>query len=145
MAGKGGARPGAGRKPKAQKYERPINRAEKQIVDKLPQIVEQQLCLALGGIETVRREYVPAGTVTIGNGDNFCLAFPDVPADELVLIKEIREVSGPDRGAGQYLINRILGTPTVHVEDNTEQERRTPPDLLAMIEKVYGDANEGGI
>jgi len=27
----------------------------------------------------------------------------------------------------------------VHVEDNTEQERQVPPDIMAMINKVYGD------
>lgn len=145
MAGKGGARPGAGRKPKAQKYKGPVTKAEKQIVDRLPAIVDAQLRLATGGIEMVRREYAPAGTITTGSGEFCQLVFPEKAADELVLVKEVREVSQPDRAAGQYLINRILGTPTVHVEDNTEQERRTPPDLLAMIEKVYGDADEGGI
>ncbi len=148
MAGKGGARPGAGRKPKAIKYERPINAAEKQIVQKLPAIMREQIRLALGGIETVKEEWEPAGLVQIDgeiiNPDGKSLrikqlAFPGLPADQLVLVKKTVEQALPDRNAGQYLIDRIHGKPTVHVEDNTEQERQVPPDIMAMINKVYGD------
>ncbi len=148
MAGKGGARPGAGRKPKAVKYERPINAAEKQIVQKLPAIMREQIRLALGGIETVKEEWEPAGLVQIDgeivNPDGKSLrvkqlAFPGLPADQLVLVKKTIEQTLPDRAAGQYLIDRIHGKPTVHVEDNTEERRTLPADFLAAIDKVYRD------
>ena len=48
MTGSGGVRPGAGRKPKAEKYQRPISTAEKRIADRLPAIVDAMLSLALG-------------------------------------------------------------------------------------------------
>ncbi|KPL80226.1 hypothetical protein [Herpetosiphon geysericola] len=119
-ATRGGRRPGAGRKTKTEKYARPINKAEKQIVDHLPQLITNMLTLASG--VTVEEVDITDGTV-------------------LVYKKP------PDRKANEYLIDRILGKPTVHVEDNTEHERRLPPDLDAMIDQVYGagdgDTTEG--
>lgn len=83
--GPGGARPGAGRKPKADKYRPQINRAEKRIVDKLPQLVDRMLDLANG-----------------------------------IMVEDTNDLTGetkvylraPDRQAGEYLINRIMGRPT---------------------------------
>lgn len=112
MAGDGGARPGAGRKPKAIKHETAINRAEKQIKDKLPEIVDRHIELAFGGIEQVEEKWVPAGTVMIGTGEYAKRAYPEKPFDELVLIERKVSHTLQDRAAGQYLINRILGTPT---------------------------------
>ena len=81
MAGSaGGFRPGAGRKPKAEKYKADITRAEKQIRDKLPEIVEAQIALSLG-VKTVDENGVIYTTI-------------------------------PDKAAGQYLMNRIMGAPT---------------------------------
>lgn len=80
----GGFRPGAGRKPKADKYRADINRAEKQIRDKLPEIVAAQIALSLG----VRTE------------------------DENGLIY----TTIPDKAAGQYLMNRIMGSPNQKLE-----------------------------
>jgi hypothetical protein len=81
MEGKpGGPRPGAGRKPKADKYSADINKAEKQIRDHLPEIVAAQIALSLG-LKTETEEGVIYTTI-------------------------------PDRAAGQYLINRIAGSPT---------------------------------
>lgn len=88
MAGTGGARPGAGRKRKADKYQADINKAEKKIIDKLPQIVEAQIDLALG-LKAVR--------------------FNEETQKEEVY------TTIPDRQAGQYLINRIMGTPTQRI------------------------------
>ena len=121
MAGKGGARPGAGRKPKAVKYQAPINKAERQIVDRLPGLVETLVILATDGMPVIRRKYVPAGTVTIGSGELMQLVYPDKPADELVLIEELHEQTTPDRAAGQYLIDRILGKTTARIEAEVEQ------------------------
>jgi hypothetical protein len=76
---KGGARPGAGRKPKAEKYSRDINAAEKKIRDSLPDIVDAQIALAKG-LKTTTAEGGVYTTV-------------------------------PDKAAGQYLMNRIMGSP----------------------------------
>lgn len=92
-AGHGGKRAGAGRKPKAEKYERPINRAEKQIVDRLPEIVQAQIDLALG--VTVHEVDDDSGGVNIYQ-------------------------KPPDHKAGAYLIDRILGKPTTKVEAGSE-------------------------
>jgi hypothetical protein len=80
----GGPRPGAGRKPKADKYVADINKAEKKIRDKLPDIVDAQIGLALG---VVVKEFNP-----ITQEDYFYKTVPD-------------------RAAGQYLMNRIMGAP----------------------------------
>ncbi len=84
MAHLGGPRPGAGRKPKGEKYQANILKAEKQIRDQLPLIVEAQIKLSLGLFEE---------RITI---DGTKVVYTVVP----------------DRAAGQYLINRILGAPT---------------------------------
>jgi hypothetical protein len=89
----GGVRPGAGRKPKAEKYSRDIVAAEKKIRDKLPDIVEAQIGLALG---VVVKEFNP-----ITQEDFFYTTIPD-------------------RAAGQYLINRIMGAPTQKVDSKVE-------------------------
>lgn len=45
---RGGVRPGAGRKPRAEKYARPIASAEKRIADRLPDLVDKLFELAEG-------------------------------------------------------------------------------------------------
>ena len=83
MAGKnGGARPGAGRKPNAEKYARPIAAAEKKIADRLPHIVDK--LLELGEGVQVQRE----------------------TEDGPVIYTTI-----PDRQALQYMTDRIMGKP----------------------------------
>ncbi len=44
----GGARPGAGRKPKDEKFKVPIAKAEKKIADRLPWLIDQAMELAEG-------------------------------------------------------------------------------------------------
>ena len=44
----GGARPGAGRKPKAEQFKVPIAKAEKRIADRLPQLIDNMMTLADG-------------------------------------------------------------------------------------------------
>src|SRR5689334_21286008 len=84
MAGPGGARPGAGRKRKSDKFAGQIAKAEKQIADRLLDYVGNMEQLAAGiwvdeeGKDGERRIYLRA----------------------------------PDRQANEYLINRIMGKPT---------------------------------
>lgn len=90
----GGARAGAGRKPKAERFARPIARAEKAIADNLQAIIKAQIGLALGiWVEETDKD-----------GKRIVYSTP------------------PDRKAGEYLINRILGRPTEHHEIDVNNE-----------------------
>lgn len=87
MAGTGGRRPGAGRKPKA--FHRvinqtPIQQAEGMIRDRLPWLVGKLFELAEGVHEEKR-----------------------IGKDVVVVYKQ-----PPDRQAAEYLIDRVLGKPT---------------------------------
>jgi hypothetical protein len=113
----GGPRPGAGRKPKATKNETAISKAEKQIKDRLPEIVATQIELALGtGDPIIEEKWLPAALVTVGSGALEMRAFPLLPPEELVLVE--RKVINPskDRAAGQYLINRLAGSPAQQIK-----------------------------
>lgn len=85
MAGPGGPRPGSGRPRKREQHAGQIKKAEKRIADHLPELIDLQMELARG-----------------------------------VLVEDVNPITGdrvvyktpPDRAAGQYLINRILGRPT---------------------------------
>lgn len=116
MGQNGGARPGAGRKAKAEKFKQPIARAEKRIADGLPQLIDNMLMLANGGYERVEEEWQPAGLIYIGSGEFARRAFPELEPDKLVLVKRKRSVADRDRAANEYLINRILGKPTERQE-----------------------------
>ncbi len=104
----GGARPGAGRKPKAEQFKVPIAKAEKKIADKLPWLIEQALELATG---VVVQEWGKDG--------------PRI------------YLRPPDMKAIAYLVDRIMGKPTEHkehtfpdkpYEDMTEDELRAIRD-----------------
>lgn len=91
MAGKnGGARPGAGRKPKTELYDKQIRAAEKRVADHLPALVDNLLRLAMG--------------VTVED--------VDVATGEVMVYKK-----APDYKANEYLINRIMGKPTERTEN----------------------------
>lgn len=90
MAGQnGGARPGAGRKPKAQVFESLITRADKRIAKNLVRYIENLEQLANG---------VLVEDTNIITGDKMVYQRP------------------PDRAANEYLINRIMGKPTERQE-----------------------------
>ena len=113
---RGGRRPGAGRKPKAEKYEQPINEAEQKIVDRLPQLIDKLVYLAVGGYDQIERKYQPAALVTTGSGEFETPVFPDKKADELVLVERRVSRATPDLKALIYLVDRILGKPTQRQE-----------------------------
>lgn len=83
----GGPRPGSGRPRKAEKFQRPIARAEKRIADRLPWLIDQQFELAEG-----------------------VLAEEGKDGEEKVYKRP------PDRQAVEYLLNRIMGKPTERQE-----------------------------
>lgn len=127
--GHGGARPGAGRPRKADKYAGQIAAAEDQIADKLPKLIANLLKLANGGFKEVQEEWQPAGLVTTGSGEYETLVFPEKPADELVRVKRTVSVAAPDRAANTYLIDRILGKPTQRTELTGEDGSPLVPQL----------------
>lgn len=92
----GGKRAGAGRKPKAEKYATAINRAEKRIADRLPELVDRLFELAEG-----------------------------VRVEELSLDGKSNVYQRPpDFKAASYLLDRILGKPTQAVEAEVETDGR---------------------
>lgn len=93
MAGTGGARPGAGRKPRAEKFARPIAAAEKKIADRLPWLIDKEFELAEG-----------------------------VLIEEQTLVGPIVYQKPPDRQAIEYLINRVMGKPTERHEHDIDSE-----------------------
>jgi hypothetical protein len=93
---RGGKREGAGRKPKREKYSGAINKAEKRIADKLPELIGNMFELAAG--VTISE---PDDNASDGSGKRIY-------------------TRPPDRQANEYLINRILGKPTERQEVSGE-------------------------
>jgi len=88
MGQNGGARPGAGRKPKDEKFKLPIAKAEKRIADRLPTLIDRMFELSDG---VLVQEHDITGTPRVYQ-------------------------KPPDRQALEYLVNRILGKPTERQE-----------------------------
>lgn len=109
MAQNGGARPGAGRKRKDDKFKLPIAKAEQRIADKLPQLIDNLLMLAEG---------VLVEEFSIATGGKMVFQRP------------------PDRQANEYLINRIMGKPTERRELTTPDkplEEMSEDELRAIL------------
>jgi len=85
----GGARVGAGRPKKSEKYAGAVAKAEKRLADKLPQVADALLELALGVVvEELDKD----------------------SGERLVFAK------APDRAACEAVLNRIMGKPTERLE-----------------------------
>jgi hypothetical protein len=107
--GRGGRRPGAGRKPKAERFAPKIARAEKRIADRLPELIDNLFVLAQG----VRVEMLNP------DGEPAVYARP------------------PDYKANSYLIDRILGRPTEAVEVGGPDGRPLPaPVTLVEVNRL---------
>lgn len=104
----GGARAGAGRKRKADKFETQIQRAEQKIADKLPWLVDQMMELATG------------------------VLVEDTGIDGAPFVYQ----KPPDRQAIVYLMDRIMGKPTERREYNFPKpiEEMTEDELRAILE-----------
>ena len=113
MGTRGGARPGAGRKPKTEKFATAISRAEKQIADKLPVLIDSMMELAQG----VRVEEY------------------SITQDRMVVYQR-----PPDRASCEYLINRIMGKPTEKKELNVDLGEKAINKLDKLIEKIDDEA-----
>ena len=106
----GGARPGAGRKPKDEKFKVPIAKAEKKIADKLPMLIDKALELAEGVL---------------------------VEDFNIVTMQTSIYQKPPDLGAIKYLVDRIMGKPTERKEITTPDKplEEMSDDELARIAK----------
>jgi len=108
MAGTGGARPGAGRKRKAQKFEGQIQKAENMIADRLPWLIDKAMELADGvAVEKYNSLGVP-------------------------MVYQLP----PDMGAIKYLVDRIMGKPTERKELTLDRplEEMTEDELRSILE-----------
>ena len=112
----GGPRPGAGRPKKAEKYAGQIAATEDRIADRLPQLLGNLLKLANGGFDQIEEKWLPAELVTKGSGEFESRVFPDLPAQQPVLVERKKSRAAPDRAANIYLVDRILGKPTAKVK-----------------------------
>jgi|SRR6185369_10509908 len=128
---------GPGRQPKRDKFARPIARAEKQIADRLPELIDNMLTLASGGYERVEEEYQPAGMIYIGSGEFARRAYPDLPDDQLVLVKRKSSIADKDRQANEYLINRIMGKPTERQEIMGEDGNPINVRFTTALDQAY--------
>lgn len=117
----GGARSGAGRKRKIEKYQSAIEKAELRIAQKLPDILDNLEVLADGGQQIITEKYQPAGLVTLtkqdGEGNAYQVpAFPDLDPLEQVLVEKTVVTQGRDLRANTYLADRVMGKPTQRQE-----------------------------
>jgi hypothetical protein len=117
MAGRGGSRPGtggaragAGRKPKRDKDPDAILAAEARIRSRLPELVDNMFILAEG----VRvQEELPDGTPIIFTRP-------------------------PDRQAITYLMDRVMGKPTERHENKNENHHSFDERFTAALARSYG-------
>lgn len=106
----------AGRPRKLDRHAGAVVKAEKRVADRLPELVDNMLILANGGYQRVEEQWAPAGSLYIGSGKDSVKMYPDLPDDELVLVKRTVSIADKDRQANEYLINRIMGKPTERQE-----------------------------
>lgn len=138
----GGARPGAGRPRKTDKYAAQIAVLEDGIADGLPENLDNMQLLANGGYEQITESWEPAGLIQVtkqvvtndGTVNVRELAFPELDPTQLVCVRRTRSIAAPDRRANEYLINRIAGTPTQRVE--------LDPDPDGALELTAANLNE---
>jgi hypothetical protein len=137
---RGGYRPGAGRKRKTDKNATAIEKAEKQIRDRLPEIVEKLIELAMGGVEVVEEKHQPGWIVLVqqqakekkrerARGKGAVQSDEpegiEIDAETVELHKELflieRKVSYtlPDKQAAMYLADRIMGKPVSKIAPTT--------------------------
>ena len=118
MAARGGARPGAGRKPQGIKSLTPIAAAEARVRDRLPLLIDNLFALADG--VTVQEE--------TQNGPRVY-------------------TRAPDRQANEYLINRIMGKPTERKEVSGPEGGPIQMDVSKMSDdelRAIVEAEGGG-
>lgn len=162
--GHGGARLGAGRKSKAEKYETEIQSAEGRWAGLLPSVQTTVEQLATGGLKRITRKKLPAGLVTTKKvllnslGEPYSLdvagnpkavevpAYPDMDPKKLVVVEEVVETLLPDRAACIYIIDRILGKPTATLEADVKTDLGDAflDAFGGALNKIYGHTETNG-
>lgn len=120
----GGARPGAGRKPHREKYEREIASFHDQAAAGIDARYAALQLLADGGFEQVSETWEPAGLIYVskqvetkeGTIKVSELAFPELDPTELVCVRRVRSIAAPDLKANVYLVDRLAGKPVQATE-----------------------------
>ena len=158
--GHGGARPGAGRKTKAEKYGSKMDAGDAFVARNLLKYYGNLDKLADGGVELVKETWKAACTVLVDDLakepltgeiviDNrgkptkiHASAFPDLDPDTLVLVTRTVERTEPNVIANQYLIDRLQGKPTASVEAEIKSD---VGDALinafgGALTKIYGSS-----
>lgn len=113
MGQNGGARPGAGRKPKDEKFKLPIAKAEKRIADRLPSLIDRALELADG--------------VTV----------QEVDKDGGIVVY----TKPPDLKAIIYLVDRVMGKPTERQEVSGPDGDPIGVKFHGALNTVYGNSD----
>lgn len=113
---RGGPRPGSGRPTKDVTKLRAeiVAETEKVICDALPKLIANMIYLANGGYERVEEKHTDDEGLGI-----------------LALTERKVSIAEPDRGANQYLIDRILGKPKQQVDVNDVTGVQADADPLA--------------
>ena len=132
MAGHGGARAGAGRKPKRIKYKEPVEATDAILAAHQEKAAANLIKLADGGYKRKTEVWKPAGLIQFvvtekvetENGPKILRhlvpAFPDIPSNRLVCVERKFEIADADRAANQYILDRIGGKPG-QMEDAPEE------------------------
>lgn len=125
----GGARPGAGRKPRRDpaEYSNPNDPAS---LGEVLSALERNA----KGTKSVTETWALAGTLTTGTGPDKRPLFPNLPPDQMVLVARKITKPKPDTRAGAYLCDRTLGRPAS--ADTFKIEETVNAELQAFIEKV---------
>lgn len=112
----GGSRAGSGRPTKTATKLRAeiIAETDKLICDALPKLIANMIYLANGGYERTEDKHTDAEGLGV-----------------LTLTERKVSIAEPDRGANQYLIDRVLGKPKQQVDVNDVTSGQADADPLA--------------
>ncbi len=115
---KGHSAPGPGRKTRAERhdYTPQVIEAEKQIRDRLTDLIENMFILACG--VTVEEPAKTGGVVVYKKA--------------------------PDYRANEYLINRVMGKPKESLEVDTPPDSPLIAIFNASLGRIYGDKSDDG-
>lgn len=132
LTSKGGARPGSGRKPHKLKYLAEIEKFTHRAATDLGQCYDNLISLATGEAKVVEEEFVTVQEAKARlNGEPSKIDHLD--AMDLVLVKRKIIHQVPDRGANEYIANRVLGKPATQTELLEEEAPEKEPLDLSLL------------
>ena len=160
MAGNhGGVRPGAGRPSNAVKYREPLESFHDSAAEDLAQTYRNLRQLADGEAMRTETKTQPAGIITRKDvardkaGEPIrdkagkltvieVLVYPELPADEMVIVEVKRISLPPEFKANEYFVDRLGGKPKQGVEVTGEDGGPIHIDMQAAVDKLYAPADE---